>query len=133
MAVPALMAMPAEKPLAFALFAHCFKCSKDSKAAAYVAQTLAERRIAALRFDFTGSSFSSNIGDLLGAAEHLRSTLEAPRLLIGHGLGGAAPFEPQHVAHLISGDQEKIRRDGEAMVDIGGRPLRIRQQFLDDL
>src|SRR3981189_1569042 len=89
---------------------------------------------------------------LLAAAEHLRSTLEAPRLLIGHSLEGAAglaappqlaevravatlaaPFEPQHVAHLISGDQEKIRRDGEAMVDIGGRPFRIRQQFLDDL
>jgi len=153
---------PAEKPIAYALFAHCFTCSKDSKAAAYIAKSLAERRIAVLRFDFTGlgmsggafadTTFSSNIGDLLAAAAHMRATLEAPRLVIGHSLGGAAvlaaaramaevravvtlaaPYEPKHVAHLIAGGADKIRRDGEAAVDIGGRPFRIRREFLDDL
>jgi alpha-beta hydrolase superfamily lysophospholipase len=153
---------PAEKPLAYALFAHCFTCSKDSKAAAYIAKSLSERGIAVLRFDFTGlgmsggafadTTFSSNIGDLLAAAAHMRATLEAPRLLIGHSLGGAAalaaahdmaearavvtlaaPFEAKHVAHLISGGEETIRREGEAAVDIGGRAFRIRREFLDDL
>jgi putative redox protein len=153
---------PAQKPRAYALFAHCFTCSKDSKAAAYIAKALAEHGIAVLRFDFTGlgmsrgafadTTFSSNIGDLLAAAAHLRATLEAPRLLIGHSLGGAAvlaaarevpearavvtlgaPYEPKHVARLIAGGEARIRREGRAEVDIGGRPFTVRREFLDDL
>ncbi len=156
----ARLELPAGEPRAYALFAHCFTCSKDSKAAAYIGQALAARGIAVLRFDFTGlgmsggdfsdTSFSSNIEDLLAAVEHLRSHYRAPRILIGHSLGGAAvlaaaaqapearavatigaPFEPKHVAKLFS--EKDILLKGEAEVDIGGRPFRIRKQFLDDL
>src|SRR5258708_1133905 len=156
----ARLELPAGEPRAYALFAHCFTCSKDSKAAAYIGQALAARGIAVLRFDFTGlgmsggdfsaTPFSRNIEDLLAAVEHLRSHYRAPRILIGHSLGGAAvlaaaaqapearavatigaPFEPKHVAKLFS--EKDILLKGEAEVDIGGRPFRIRKQFLDDL
>src|SRR6058998_2453204 len=96
----ARLEVPAERPRAYALFAHCFTCSKDSKAAAYISRALAERGIAVLRFDFTGlgqsggafadSTFSSNIDDILCAAKYLREERAAPQLLIGHSLGGAA-------------------------------------------
>src|SRR5579859_862128 len=144
--------LPAGEPRAWAIFAHCFTCSKDSKAAAYISQALAARGIAVLRFDFTGlgssggdfssSTFSSNLDDLASAAEFLRNTYSAPDLLIGHSLGGAAmiaaadripearalatigaPFEPRHVAHLV--------KDG--MLDVGGRPFRVQEGFLADL
>ncbi|HEY6822609.1 MAG TPA: bifunctional alpha/beta hydrolase/OsmC family protein [Burkholderiales bacterium] len=144
--------LPAGAPRAWAIFAHCFTCSKDSKAAAYISQALAARGIAVLRFDFTGlgssggdfssSTFSSNLDDLASAAEFLRNAYSAPRLLIGHSLGGAAviaaahripearalatigaPFEPRHVAHLV--------KDG--MLDVGGRPFRVQEGFLADL
>jgi putative redox protein len=153
--------LPEGPPRACALFAHCFTCSKDSKAAAFVAQALAQRGIAVLRFDFTGlgmsggdfadTTFSSNIEDLLCAADFLGSTYDKPALLIGHSLGGAAvlaaagrlpesravatigaPFDPRHVSHLVS-NQEEIRSRGIAEVDIGGRPFRVRKEFLDDL
>src|SRR5207245_9827062 len=91
---------PAERPRAYALFAHCFTCSKDSKAATYISAALAERGIAVLRFDFTGlggsegdfasTNFSSNVQDLVAAADYLRKNHAAPSLLIGHSLGGAA-------------------------------------------
>src|SRR5437870_8654032 len=91
---------PAERPRAYALFAHCFTCSKDSKAAAYISAALAERGIAVLRFDFTGlggsegefanTNFSSNVGDLVAAADYLRRNHRAPAILIGHSLGGTA-------------------------------------------
>lgn len=158
----ARLEMPAGEPLAFALFAHCFTCSKDTKAAAYISQALSARGIAVLRFDFTGlgmsggefadSNFSSNIEDLVAAADFLRNRHEAPALLIGHSLGGAAvlasaaqvpearavatigaPFDPRHVAHLLQGKSEELASKGEARVDIGGRPFLVRKQFLDDL
>jgi len=156
----ALLDLPEGEPQAYALFAHCFTCSKDSKAAAYVARALSARGIATLRFDFTGlgmrggefadTSFSSNIEDLLSAVRFLEKKYQAPRLLIGHSLGGAAilagagqtgaravatigaPFEPSHVAHLVK-NKEEILAKGEAEVDIGGRPFRVRKEFLDDL
>jgi putative redox protein len=153
---------PAGEPRAYALFAHCFTCSKDTKAAAYVSQSLAARGVAVLRFDFTGlgmsegdfaaTTFSSSIGDLIAAADYLRARHRAPQILIGHSLGGAAvlaaaarvaearavatigaPFEPAHVAHLLSGGRAEIEAKGEAGVNIGGRPFRIRREFLEDL
>ncbi|NNG05362.1 MAG: alpha/beta fold hydrolase [Inquilinus sp.] len=153
---------PDGPPKAYALFAHCFTCSKDIFAASRIAQSLAEHGIAVLRFDFTGlgssegefahTNFSSNIGDLLAAVDHLRQTREAPQILIGHSLGGAAvlaaagrvpeakavatigaPFDPGHVAHLFRDDLEKIEADGEAEVLLVGRPFRIQKQFVDDI
>ena len=159
-ALAARLEQPAGEPRAWAIFAHCFTCSKDSKAAAYISQALAGRGIAVLRFDFTGlgmsggefaeSNFSSNIDDLAYAAKFLKENYRPVDILIGHSLGGAAviaaaarvaearavatigaPYEPAHVSHLINA--QDILRDGEAQVDIGGRPFRIRKQFLDDL
>jgi len=153
---------PAEPPLAYALFAHCFTCSKESKAATYISAALAERGIGVLRFDFTGlggsegdfanTNFSSNIGDLVAAADFLRKDYRAPAILIGHSLGGAAvlcaapdipectavatigsPFDPKHVLGLIANSTRAIEREGEAQVEIAGRAFRIKKQFLDDI
>jgi putative redox protein len=153
---------PATKPHAYALFAHCFTCGKDSAAASRISRTLAANGIGVLRFDFTGlggsdgdfanTGFSSNIEDLVAAADHLRATHEAPALLIGHSLGGTAvlaaaeripeakavvtigsPATPGHVIKQFAADVERIERDGEAEVQLAGRPFRIRRSFLDDL
>lgn len=144
-----------------ALFAHCFSCSKDILAAARVSEALITRGIAVLRFDFTGlghsegefanTNFSSNVADLVRAADWLRSQNMAPDILIGHSLGGAAvivaaeqipevkavatigaPADVEHVLHQFSGELDKIARDGEAEVTLAGRPFRIQQQFIED-
>jgi putative redox protein len=157
----ARLEMPAGAPRAFALFAHCFTCSKDSKGAAFVSQALAARSIAVLRFDFTGlgqsggdfadSNFSSNVDDIVCAARFLAQEYSAPQLLVGHSLGGAAvlaaadelpearavatigsPYDPRHVEHLIENKEELLTR-GEATVDIGGRPFHVRRQLIEDL
>ncbi|HKU08431.1 MAG TPA: bifunctional alpha/beta hydrolase/OsmC family protein [Bradyrhizobium sp.] len=147
---------------AYALFAHCFTCSKDALAAKRIAAALAARGIAVLRFDFTGlgssegdfanSTFSSNVADLVLAADHLRQTRKAPAILIGHSLGGAAvlaaaaqipeakavvaiaaPSDPAHVTGLFKDRIEDIRTQGEGEVSLGGRPFRIKREFLDDV
>jgi putative redox protein len=146
----------------YALFAHCFTCSKDIAAATRISRALAGRGIAVLRFDFTGlgnsdgdfanTNFSSNVSDLLAAASALEQDYEAPALLIGHSLGGAAvlaavaqlpsveavvtigsPATAAHVQHLFSGKREQLEESGEAEVQIGQRRFRIRKQLLDDL
>lgn len=154
--------LPGSEPRAYAVFAHCFTCSKDSKAATFVSQALAARGIATLRFDFTGlgqsggdfadSSFSANIADLIAAVRHLGAQFAPPQILIGHSLGGAAvlaaagqlpevravatigaPWDPVHVKRLFAAGHEAIGAEGEAVVDIGGRPFRIKRAFIDDL
>jgi putative redox protein len=154
--------LPAGEPRAYALFAHCFTCSKESFAASRISAALAERGIAVLRFDFTGlggsggdfasTDFSSNVEDLLAAAEHLRATRRAPALLIGHSLGGTAvlaaagripearavatvgaPSDPAHVLRLLGGAVAEMEREGEAEVDLAGRRFRVRREFLDDV
>jgi len=140
---------PAQAPRAYALFAHCFTCSKDSKAAAYVSQALAGHGIATLRFDFSSLEFSSNLEDLLAAAAWLRAERAAPQILAGHSLGGAAvlavagkipevravatlgaPFDPAHVAHLV----KDPKASGEDLqVSIAGRQFRVAKNFFDDL
>ena len=147
---------------AYALFAHCFTCGKDVLAAKRIAVALSAKGIAVLRFDFTGlgssegdfanSTFSSNVADLVRAADHLRKTFEAPALLIGHSLGGAAvlaaasqipeanavvtiaaPSDPTHVMGQFADSIEKIRKDGQAEVSLAGRPFTIKREFLDDI
>ncbi len=146
----------------YALFAHCFTCSKDILAASRIATALNQRGIAVLRFDFTGlgnsdgdfsnTNFSSNMQDLLSAVEFLRQNYQAPALLIGHSLGGAAvlamadqvpeatavvtigtPWEPAHVMHNFAASVEQINAEGEAQVNLGTNQFRIKKQFLDDL
>jgi putative redox protein len=155
--------VPDREPSAFALFAHCFTCSKDVAAASAISASLVERGVAVLRFDFTGlgasdgefanTDFSSNIDDLVAAADMLRARHRAPALLIGHSLGGAAilaaaaripdalavvtigaPFDPAHVTGLFP-DQAiaAMRASGEAEVELAGRRFTVRRQLLDDL
>ena len=147
---------------AYALFAHCFTCGKDVLAAKRIAVALAAKGIAVLRFDFTGlgssegdfanSTFASNVADLVRAANHLRETKEAPALLIGHSLGGAAilaaaesipearavvtiaaPSDPAHVTGLFADRIEDIRKLGKAEVSLAGRPFTVSREFLDDI
>ena len=153
---------PAGPVRAYALFAHCFTCSKDIFAASRIARGLAEKGIAVLRFDFTGlgasegefanTNFSSNVQDLLAASEHLRQHYQGPAILIGHSLGGAAvlaaagdipeckavatigaPADPAHVAHNFQPNLEEIEAKGEASVQLAGRSFTIKKQFLDDV
>lgn len=154
--------LPDGEPAAYALLAHCFTCGKDVLAAKRIAEGLAKHGIATLRFDFTGigasegefanTTFSSNIGDLVLAADHLRKTKRAPSILIGHSLGGAAilaaasmipeakcvatiaaPSDPAHVTHLFKDQISAIREQGELEVSLAGRPFRIKREFLDDI
>jgi putative redox protein len=154
--------LPDGEPLAYALFAHCFTCGKDGLAARRIAARLTAKDIAVLRFDFTGlgssegdfanSTFSSNIADLVRAADHLRALRKGPAILIGHSLGGAAvlaaagripdakavvtigaPSDPAHVTGLFKDRIEDIRRHGKIEVSLAGRPFQISSEFLDDI
>ncbi|MEQ8510547.1 MAG: bifunctional alpha/beta hydrolase/OsmC family protein [Rhodospirillaceae bacterium] len=161
-ALAARLDMPDGEPKAYALFAHCFTCSKDVFAASRIASELSAHAIAVLRFDFTGlgasegefanTNFSSNVQDLLHAADYLRDNFEAPALLIGHSLGGAAvlaaapeiaeakavvtigaPSDAAHVSHNFGAKLDDIAKDGEAEVQLAGRTFKIKKQFLDDI
>ncbi len=158
----ALLDSPPGEPRAYALFAHCFTCGKDIHAARRIAEGLTALGIAVLRFDFTGlgasegefanTTFSSNVADLVAAAEELRKTRRAPAILIGHSLGGAAvlaaaaqvpearavvtigaPSDPAHVAGLFKGHLAELNERGEVEVSLAGRPFRVRRAFLDDI
>jgi uncharacterized OsmC-like protein/alpha/beta superfamily hydrolase len=153
---------PAGPVRAYALFAHCFTCSKDLQAAVRISAALAGEGIATLRFDFTGigespgdfadTTFSSNLDDLEAAARYLREQHRAPALLVGHSLGGAAvlavahrieevtavatigaPFDPEHVTRLFGEASDELEARGEAEVSIAGRSFRIKKKLLDDL
>ncbi len=158
----ALLELPESPPKAHALFAHCFTCGKDIAAAARISRGLTARGIGVLRFDFTGlggsegdfanTNFSSNVTDLVAAADFLRDSGRAPSLLIGHSLGGAAalfaggqiaevkavatigaPATPDHVIKQFQADLAAIESSGEAEVSLAGRAFRIQKEFLDDL
>jgi putative redox protein len=158
----AVLDRPVGEPMAYALFAHCFTCGKDVLAAKRIADGLTMRGIAVLRFDFTGlgasegefanTTFSSNVDDLVAAANHLREMYRAPAILIGHSLGGAAvlaaaqhcpeakavvtiaaPADPAHVTGLFKEHVPDIHAKGEVEVALAGRPFRIRKEFLDDV
>ena len=157
-----ILSLPVTRPRAYALFAHCFTCSKNLKAATNISRSLTEAGIAVLRFDFTGlgesegdfadTNFSSNVADLVAAARFLEAEYDAPRILLGHSLGGTAvlqaakdvpaavavatigsPAEPAHVAHLLAGSRDELDASGVAEVQLGGRPFTIKRQFLDDI
>ncbi len=150
------------KPAAHAVFAHCFTCTKNFKAAANISQALTRQGIAVFRFDFTGlgesegdfadTNFSSNVEDLIAAADYLKAKDSAPKILIGHSLGGAAalqaavriptvtavvtigaPSSPAHLTRHLVSIKDRIEKEGEANVVIEGRNFRIKRQFLEDL
>lgn len=146
----------------YVLFAHCFTCGKDIAAASRISRSLVNLGFGVLRFDFTGlgnsdgdfenTNFSSNVDDLVSAADYLRSEYSAPSILIGHSLGGAAvlkaagdieevvavvtigaPFQTHHVSKQFGADVEKIEQEGEAEVNLAGRKFKVKKQFLDDI
>ncbi|MFM1816652.1 MAG: hypothetical protein RLZ98_3347 [Pseudomonadota bacterium] len=157
----AALDMPVGAPRAYALFAHCFTCSKDLHASRRLSAGLAALGIAVLRFDFTGlgnsegdfasTNFSSNVEDLVRAADYLRTNYAAPSILIGHSLGGAAvlaaageipdaravvtigaPADVGHVLHNFGTSLDRIREDGEAEVTLAGRRFNIRRHFIEN-
>ncbi len=157
-----LLETPESDIICYALFAHCFTCGKDVAAATRISRALTAKGIAVLRFDFTGlgnsdgdfanTNFSSNIQDLNAAADFLRQEYDAPKLLIGHSLGGAAvlavaakvpeskavvtigsPSDAAHVAHNFSAHIDDINEKGEAEVNLAGRKFTIQKQFLEDI
>lgn len=153
---------PDEGASAWAIFAHCFTCSKKSLAASRVARGLAERGIGVLRFDFTGlgesggdfstSGFSSDVADLVAAAEWMASTGRTASLMIGHSLGGAAtvvaakalndvkavvtigaPSDAGHIVEQFKDSVPEIESDGRAQVNLGGRPFTLSRTFLEEV
>jgi putative redox protein len=154
--------LPAGPPRAYALFAHCFTCSKDIAAASRIANSLTDVGFGVLRFDFTGlgmsggefenTDFTSNTDDILSAASWLRAEHRAPQLLVGHSLGGAAvlavaseipevravatiaaPASADHVTGVFGSSLDEIAAAGSAQVQLAGRTFTIRQRFIDDL
>ncbi|HBR58113.1 MAG TPA: osmotically inducible protein C [Blastocatellia bacterium] len=151
-----------QKPHTYAIFAHCFTCSKNLKAVRYISTALAGRGFAVLSFDFTGlgdsegefsdTNFSGEAEDLICAADFLKTNYEPAAMIVGHSLGGAAsilaaskldeikavvtvgaPAEPKHIMHLLRGGLDRIQSSGAAEIDIGGRPFLIKKQFLEDI
>ncbi len=149
-------------PLVYAVFAHCFTCTKNFKAPVQINRALANEGIASLRFDFTGlgesegdfaeTNFSTNVADLVSAAEYLSRRFQAPRLMIGHSLGGAAviraaeqipscvavatiaaPADTAHVVRALQSTREEIERRGVAEIKLAGRSFKITRQFMEDL
>jgi len=147
---------------AYTLLAHCFTCNKSLRAAGYITKALLAQGIAVFRFDFTGlgesegdfsdTNFTSNVQDILSAANFMSQSGYAAQILVGHSLGGtavlkaarliesvqgvvtiASPFLPSHVAEQFSDSKKKIAQDGEATVELAGRNFTIKQQFIDDL
>lgn len=155
--------LPDDAPAqAFVLFAHCFTCSKNLNAVGHISRALTRHGFGVFRFDFTGlgesggdfadTNFSSNVDDLIAAANYLEETRQAPSVLLGHSLGGAAvlqaagaipsvraiatiaaPHDPEHVTHLLQDSIDEIERSGQARVTLAGRTFTVRKQFLDDL
>lgn len=151
-----------DEPIGSVLLAHCFTCSKDLHTSTRLARALADAGYAALRFDFTGlgesegefadKTLATNVGDVTRAAATLVERGYGPCGMLGHSLGGAAvllaahrtktvrsivllgaPSTPEHVSHLFADAEEQIRGEGEAVVEIAGRPFAISRAFLDDL
>jgi uncharacterized OsmC-like protein/esterase/lipase len=158
----AFLELPAnQKPNYYAIFAHCFTCSSSLAAVKHVSRALTNHGFGVVRFDFTGlgksegefaeSHFSANVDDLIAVSDYMKTNYEAPSLLVGHSLGGSAvlvaaskldavkavatigaPATVSHVTHLFSHGIDEIKNKGEVEVNIGGRPFKINQDFVND-
>ncbi|MDZ7265232.1 MAG: alpha/beta hydrolase [candidate division KSB1 bacterium] len=158
-----LLDLPDEgEPKAFGIFAHCFTCNKNYKILNHIDQVLTANQLAVLRFDFTGlgaslgqfgtTNFSSNVNDILAAANFLTLNYDAPQILIGHSFGGAAailaamklpacravvtiatPADFASIRNLLLSHKAELEQYGEAQYTISGRQFVIQKQFLDDL
>lgn len=150
------------QPAAWVLFAHCFTCSKDLKAARWLSRSLVRRGFGVMRFDFTGigesggdfaeTNFTSNLDDLVAAADYLREEHEAPRVLVGHSLGGAAvlaaaqrvpesvavatigaPSDTAHLSDTLVRVSPELESRGQAEIRLGVHRYVVKRQLLDDL
>lgn len=158
----AYLELPAnQKPSYYAIFAHCFTCTSTLNAVKNISRALTNHGFAVVRFDFTGlgksegefadSHFSANVSDLLAVNTYLEENYKAPSLLVGHSLGGAAvitgasklenikavatigaPATVNHVTKLFSHGLDDVQQKGDVTVNIGGRPFKINQEFVDD-
>jgi uncharacterized OsmC-like protein/pimeloyl-ACP methyl ester carboxylesterase len=158
----AYLELPAnQKPNHYAIFAHCFTCTSSLSAVKNISRALTNYGFGVVRFDFTGlgksegefadSHFSANVEDLIAVSDYMFSNYKAPSLLIGHSLGGAAvisaaaklenikavatigaPATISHVTNLFSHGIDEIKDKGEVEVNIGGRPFKINNEFIDD-
>ena len=158
----AFLELPANQtPDFFAIFAHCFTCTSSLSAVKNISRTLTNYGFGVVRFDFTGlgksegefheSHFSANVADLIAVSEYMNTNFEAPSLLVGHSLGGAAvltaaaeltsvkaiatigaPADVEHVTHLFSHGIHEVEQKGEVNVNIGGRPFKINKEFVDN-
>lgn len=158
----ATLELPSIETKGAAVFAHCFTCTRQSKAAVAVSRELSERGIACLRFDFTGlgesegdfgsDSFPADVADVSAATDWLVARYGSGVLLIGHSLGGAAvlaaagridavaavatigaPADVEHVLRQVHGDMAAIERQEAGQVTIGGRPFNITARFIENL
>ncbi|GAB1855822.1 bifunctional alpha/beta hydrolase/OsmC family protein [Flavobacteriaceae bacterium MHTCC 0001] len=158
----AYLELPADqKPHYYAIFAHCFTCSSNLSAVKNISRALTSHGFGVVRFDFTGlgrsegefaeSYFSANVDDLIAVNNYITEQYQAPGLLVGHSLGGAAvivaasrlenikavatvgaPSTVNHVTHLFSHGIEEVKQKGEVEVNIGGRPFKINKEFVQD-
>ncbi len=160
--ISAVLDTPLSTPVAYAIFAHCFTCSKNLTAVRNITRSLNSEGIGVARFDFTGlgesegefsdTNFSSNVDDLISVFNYLKENDTTPQIIIGHSLGGTAvlmaaskipemkavvtigsPSSPPHVLKLFGKNVGEIKQRGYAEVNIGGRPFRIKKQFVEDL
>ena len=150
------------EPHSYGIFAHCFTCNKNYQGVRNISRAMSDQGIAMLAIDFAGlgesegefsdTSFSTNVDDLIAAAEFLSSKYQPPKILVGHSMGGAAvlcagsqipsvkavttlaaPAETTHLRSLLPAPFERIDQVGEADVTIGGVKFRLTKQFVDDL
>lgn len=155
--------VPDDQPVrAYALFAHCFTCTKSIKAAVYISEFLSQHGIATLRYDFMGlgrsqgdfadSNFSTGIQDTLRAAQFLEDNYDPPQLLVGHSFGGTvslaaaprlpsvkavatigAPASPDHILKAFSDHLDRLESEGHAVIPLAGRNFEFKQTFVDDV
>ncbi|OJX13021.1 MAG: hypothetical protein BGO77_00965 [Caedibacter sp. 37-49] len=150
------------EPRAYAIYVHCFTCSKDHHSSRRISTELAQQGIATLRFDltglgesqgdFAGTNFTTNVQDIIAAAQYLKYQYKPATLLIGHSLGGTAslvaatqleemravvtlnsPYDPAHVAKRVASVKDEVFIHGEAAVQIEGRQFRIQKHFFEVL
>ena len=160
--ISAVLDTPLSTPAAYAIFAHCFTCSKNLTAVRNITRSLNSEGIGVVRFDFTGlgesegefsdTNFSSNVDDLIYVFNYAKENNITPQIIIGHSLGGTAvlmaastipelkavatigaPADPPHLLKLFGKNVGEIKQQGYAEVNIGGRPFKIKKQFVEDL
>lgn len=157
----AYIELPAnQKPSYMAVFAHCFTCSGSFAPVRHITRELTNYGFGVVRFDFTGlgkseghfsdSHFSANVQDLIDVCNYVSQKYLTPSLLIGHSLGGAAaitaahqlkdikavatigaPANVEHVKHHFEHKINEVLQQGQADVNIGGRPFVINKKFVE--